>query len=34
MNDATDASARAQRWALVTASCLLVVFTCPPVFAL
>src|SRR5215469_9487753 len=30
MNDATDASARAQRWARVTASCLLVVFTCPP----
>src|SRR5437588_2857002 len=30
MNDATDASARAQRWAPLTASCLLVVFTCPP----
>src|SRR6201997_2394723 len=31
MNDATDASARAQPWTRVTASCLLAVFTCPPV---
>ena len=31
---AGEASARAQRCAPVTASCLLVVFTCPPVFAL
>src|SRR5437773_7658978 len=30
MNDATDASARAQPWARVTASCLFSVFTCPP----